>query len=135
MMQLMKSNHAVHQIAYHIVFCTKYRQPVLTGAVEVETKRILGQICAHFGWTVKALEVMPDHVHIHLQTDHTIAPVRIVQMLKSISAVYLFAQFPTLKQNKFWGSGLRSKSTYYGTVGHVSEEIINRYIETQKVRR
>jgi len=133
-MQLMKSNHAVHQIAYHIVFCTKYRRPVLTGPIEVETKRILGQICAHFSWTVKSLEVMPDHVHIHLQTDHTIAPVRVAQILKSISAVYLFTKFPTLKQNKFWGSGLWSKSTYYGTVGHVSEEIINRYIETQKVR-
>jgi len=131
-MDLMKSSHAVHQIAYHIVFCTKYRNKVLQGPVEVELKRIIGETCSAFGWKVKSLEVMPDHVHIFLQVDHTIAPMRIAQILKSISAVYIFTKFPELKQSKFWGSGLWSKSTYYGTVGHISEDVIKKYIESQK---
>ena len=131
-MDIMKSNHAVHQIGYHIVFCTKFRHRILTGTIEVETKRIIGQICKTYNWKLKSLEVMPDHIHIFTQVDHTIAPVRIAQILKSITAVYLFTKFPNLKGQKFWGTGLWSPSTYYGTVGYISEETIKKYIENQK---
>ena len=40
-----------HSLQYHIVWCTKYRHPILTGAVEVETKTILAQTCTEYGWT------------------------------------------------------------------------------------
>ena len=77
---------------------------------------------------------MPDHVHIFVQVDHTTAPVVITQTLKSISAVDIFNKFPTLKQRKFWGSGLWSRGTYYASVGHISEDVVKKYIETQKQR-
>ena len=77
---------------------------------------------------------MPDHVHIFVQADHTTAPVVIAQTLKSISAVDIFNKFPTLKQRKFWGSGLWSRGTYYASEGHISEDAVKKYIETQKQR-
>ena len=49
------NNNSVSTLQYHIVWCTKYRHPVLTGAVEVETKTILAQTCAVYGWTLKAI--------------------------------------------------------------------------------
>ena len=65
----MKSNsNSVSSLQYHIVWCTKYRHPILTGAVEVETKTVLAQTCTEYGWTLKAIEVMPDHVHLLLYT-------------------------------------------------------------------
>jgi putative transposase len=131
-MDLYKNNHAVYEIAYHIIFCTKYRNPVLVSAVEIELKRILAETCEHYEWKLEKLEVMPDHVHLFIKTDHMTAPVEIVKTLKSISAVYLFTQFPKLKEKKFWGSGLWSKSTYYGSVGHISEEVVKKYIDNQK---
>jgi putative transposase len=67
-----------------------------------------------------------------IRTDHITAPVEIAKTLKSISAVYLFTTFPKLKAKKFWGSGLWSRSTYYGTVGNVSEETVKKYIEDQQ---
>jgi len=72
-------------------------------------------------------------LHMQLtQTNHLTAPYQIVQTLKSISAVHIFHKFPELKGNKFWGSGLWSKGCYYSTVGHLSEDIIIKYIESQK---
>ena len=50
------NNNSVSTLQYHIVWCTKYRHPVLTGAVEVETKTILAQTCTEYGWTLKAIE-------------------------------------------------------------------------------
>jgi len=111
-----------------------YRHQVLTGSIEVELKRILAETCITYDWGLEALEIMPDHVHIFVQADHMTAPVQIAKTLKSISAVHLFNKFPTLKKRKFWGSGLWSSSTYYASVGHISEEAVKQYIDTQKQR-
>jgi putative transposase len=88
-----------------------------------------------YGWELQEIEVMPDHVHIFVQADHMTAPVEIAKILKSISAVHIFHTFPKLKGRKFWGSGLWSRGTYYATVGHISEDAIRRYIESQKKRQ
>lgn len=54
--------------------------------------------------------------------------------IKSISAVKIFTIHPALKGRKFWGNGLWSPSTYFGTVEHISEDTVRRYIQTQKER-
>ena len=60
----------------------------------------------------------------------TIAPVDIVRKLKSISGNWISQGFPTLKQNKFWGSALWSRGYYIGTI---SAETIQKYIQNQKL--
>lgn len=124
----------MHSIGYHIIWCPKYRHPVLVDAVEVELRHILTETCAVYEWNIQGLEIMPDRVHIFVQADHTTAPVTIAQTLKSISAVHIFNAFPKLKGRKFWGSGLWSRGTYYASVGHISEDAVRRYIESQKLR-
>jgi len=131
-MKLMKKGHAVHQIGYHIIFCTKYRQPILTNTVEMECKKIIAECCIEYKWFLKTIEVMPDHVHIFIQADTSLAPYRIVQTIKSISAVHIFSTFPKIKGAKFWGSGLWSKSYYIGSVGNMSKSVVERYINNQK---
>jgi putative transposase len=134
-MELKSNNHSVHAIGFHIIFCPKYRHDVLVGAIEVELKRIISEVCADNEWALHAIEIMPDHVHLFIQSDPYIAPFEIVKRIKSISAVYLFTKFPNLKKQKFWGSGLWSRSTYYGSVGQISEDTVKKYIEDQKKRK
>jgi putative transposase len=134
-MKTLSNGHAVHSIGYHIVFCTKYRRKVLTDSVEVELKRVLAEACALEGWILHSMETMPDHVHLFIQTDHLTAPVGVAKTLKSVSAVRIFSAFPKLKARRFWGSGLWSRGTYFGTVGHVSEETVKKYIDAQKTKR
>ncbi|BBD65080.1 transposase IS200-family protein [Nostoc commune NIES-4072] len=133
-MEILSSSHAKHCLGYHIIFCPKYRHQVLKDAVEIELKRILGEICKTYGWILHALEIMPDHVHVFVQADHTTAPVEIAKTMKSISAVHIFNTFKDLKKRRFWGSGMWSDGTFYSSVGGVSEEAVKRYIETQKQR-
>jgi len=134
-MELKANSHSLHSIGYHIIFCPKYRHQVLVGAVEVEAKRVFSEICADNEWSLISIEVMPDHVHLFIQSDPFTAPFEMVKRLKAISAIYLFTKFPNLKKQKFWGSGLWSRSTYYNSVGHISEEMVKRYIDSQKNRK
>ena len=131
-MKSIKNAHSVSVIGYHIIWCTKYRKEILYNQVEVELKHIIGEVCIEYGWKPRSLEVMPDHVHLFIQCDHLTRPVDISSTLKSISAVRIFTLFPKLKGRAFWGSGLWSRGTYYSTVGHISEDVIVKYIETQK---
>lgn len=131
-MREISQNSAKHSLGYHLVWCTKYRHPVLIEALEVECKKIVAETCKANNWLLHAIEVMPDHVHIFVQASHTTSPNQIVKLLKSTSAVYLFTKFPDLKARKFWGSGLWSRGAYYTSVGSVSEGAIKKYIEDQK---
>lgn len=133
-MEYIKTSHSICAIGYHLIWCTKYRHKVLAGIVEVECRKIFAEVCIQNEWKMRSVEIMPDHVHLFIQTNHLVSPGEIVKNLKSISAVYLFTKFPDLKSKKFWGSGLWSKGTYYSTVGHISEETVQKYIESQKER-
>ena len=77
---------------------------------------------------------MPDHIHPFISALPTIAPTELVKILKSASANEMFKAFPSLKKNKFWGSGLWSKGYYIGTAGAVSSEITKKYIQDQKLK-
>jgi putative transposase len=130
-MKLEKTAHSAYQLEYHIVWCPKDRSAVLVGSVEVELRHILAQTCGEYGWSIVDLWVMPDHVHLLLGVPPTVALVDVARTLKSISAVHLFATFPALRGRKFWGSGLWSRSTYYGSVGQVSEDTVLKYVTNQ----
>lgn len=131
-MRKISENNCIHELGLHLVFCTKYRKPIFTGVIEIELREILGQTCAEYGWKVRALEIMPEHVHLFIQVGPEDRPNDVSRTLKSISAVHIFGKFPKLKGRKFWGSGLWSRGCYYGSVGNVNEETIKNYIENQK---
>lgn len=76
---------------------------------------------------------MPDHVHLFISAPPAIAPTKIVKILKSVSAYWIFKAFPNLKKSKFWNNGLWSKGYYLRTAGAVSSEIIQKYIQNQKL--
>lgn len=133
-MNMQRNSHQVYELGYYIIFCTKYRHKILVGEVEIACRNAIAETCAAYGWTLKEIEVMPDHVHMFVTANPQTAPAEIARTVKSISAVRIFTQFPTLKGRKFWGSGLWSPSTYFGSVGHISEDTVRKYIQTQKER-
>ena len=59
----------VYKNQFHIIWCPKYRRPVLTDGVDIRLKQVLYEIAEEKGITIKALEIMPDHVHIFIDLD------------------------------------------------------------------
>lgn len=134
MLEQLNHNHSVSQLAVHIVWCTKYRHKVLINLAEEIVKQTIAEACIAYNYKLIALEVMPDHVHCLVQLPPTEAPTNVAKTLKSLTAIAVFNKCKLLKQNKFWGSGLWSNSTYYGSVGETTAEIVKNYVNTQKLR-
>jgi len=100
--------------------------------VEIVLKQILQKICDDYRYKIKALEVMPNHIHVFVDVPQTVAPCDVARTLKSISAIELFKVFPQLKQFYARCGVLWSRGYFISTVGHISETTVIKYIEEQK---
>jgi putative transposase len=124
-----RRSSAVYEINYHIVWCPKYRKPVLVGEVKEFLEDQIKTIAETKSWEIIELEVMPDHIHLFISAPPFEAPTNIVKILKGVTAKRLFEKFPELRKKEFWGGHLWSPSYYVGTAGHVSAETIKKYID------
>ncbi|AGK60045.1 Transposase-like protein [Archaeoglobus sulfaticallidus PM70-1] len=129
-----RKSSAVYEINYHIVWCPKYRKPVLVDEVREFLEEQIKTIAETKGWEIIELEVMPDHIHLFISAPPFEAPTNIVKILKGVTAKRLFEKFPELREKELWGGHIWSPSYYVGTAGHVSAETIKKYIEGVKNR-
>ncbi len=129
MSQYAKNSGAVFSLKYHLVWCPKYRRPVLEGAIEKRLREVIEDVRAEHVWTIHVLEVMPDHVHLFIESDPIYSVAEIVNRLKGASSRILRSEFPALRSRL---PTLWSRSYYAGTVGAVSDAVVRRYIESQK---
>jgi putative transposase len=120
-------SHGVHHILYHIIFCTKRRKKVLDGAIHDQLKQIIEQVVEENAWQIERLAIQPDHVHLFIQSNPYTLPTDIARLIKGRSSHDLREAFPEL--NKL--PSLWTRSTFYSTAGHVSQETMNKYIEKQ----
>ncbi|RFU94674.1 IS200/IS605 family transposase [Sphaerochaeta halotolerans] len=115
------SFHAVYSLSYHIVFCPKYRRPVLAG-IEDEVKTLLLE-------KARELETMPDHLHLSVSSTPAYAPQFVVNQLKGFTS-------RTLRQRRRWLRSrlptLWARSYYIGSVGAVSSDTVSNFIANQK---
>jgi putative transposase len=119
----------VFSLKYHLVWCPKYRRKVLVAPVDARLKELIAEIAAEHEMTVHALEVMPDHVHLFVEADPTLCVAEIVNRIKGRSSRVLRQEFAGLRSRL---PTLWSRSYYAGSVGAVSEGVVQRYIEAQK---
>lgn len=124
-----KNACAVFSLKYHIVWCPKYRRKVLTPQIIARLEKLLRQKADEFDMQIHVLEIMSDHVHLFLESDPTWAIAGITNALKGYTSRLLRQEFKELRTKL---PTLWSRSYYAGTVGHVSEETIRKYIESQK---
>jgi putative transposase len=126
-----KNAGAVFSLKYHVVWCPKYRRPVLTDRVEKRLAELVREAAALRDMKIHALEVMADRVHLFIETDPRWAPAEFVGKIKANTSRVLREEFPHLRSRL---PTLWSRSYFCATVGAVSEAAIRRYIEAQKGR-
>lgn len=125
-----KSNrHVVYSCKYHVVWCPKYRRPVLVDKVEVYLKQIIYQVAEEQQAEIIELEVMPDHVHLLVEVDPQYGVHRLVKRMKGRSSRILRGKFKQLRTRipTLW-----TNSYFVSTVGGAPLQVIKQYIESQK---
>lgn len=88
---------AVFSLTYHLVFCPKYRKPVLVGAGEERLKALLAAKAQELKVTLPTLEVMPDHVHMVVESDPGMAPAKLAAQFKGYTSGILRQEFRHLR--------------------------------------
>jgi putative transposase len=126
-----KNAGAVFSLKYHLVWCPKYRRPVLIRPVDARLKALLKDVAREHDMTIHAAEVMPDHVHLFVEADPTLCVAETVNRFKGRTSRVLREEFRQLRTRL---PTLWSRSYFAGTVGAVSEATVRRYIEAQKGR-
>ena len=123
------STTCVHNLGYHIIWCTKYRRKVLVDLISPRLKELLNQKALEIGIVIEVMEIMPDHVHLFVKSSPSSCPHWILQQLKGYTSRILRQEFPKLKSRL---PSLWTRSYYIESCGHISEDVVKRYIEEQK---
>ncbi len=67
-MDAQHTKHVTYKLAYHFVWCPKYRKRILIGQIAVFVEQEIRRICEVNTWTIGALNVQEDHVHLFLES-------------------------------------------------------------------
>ncbi|WP_442875742.1 IS200/IS605 family transposase [Actinoallomurus sp. NBC_01490] len=120
-----------YDLGRHIVWCPKYRRPVLGGRVKIRLEGLIRAKAGEYAWQIVALEVMFDHVRLFIKTHPKNSPSYVANQIKGFTSRHLRAEFGHLRSRL---PALRSRSCFVATVGAVSAETVQRYIEMQYQR-
>jgi putative transposase len=123
------SHSLVYSCQYHVIWCPKYRRSVLNEPLATRLKELIEQKQGDYGYTVLGMEIMPDHVHLLLDVSPQIGIVSIVGKIKGYTAHMLRSEYPWLKSRL---PSLWTRSKFISSVGAVTLEVVQKYIENQK---
>ena len=91
-----KGAHCAWQIHYHIVFPVKYRKALLDEAVTTIIQETAAEIAERFPIEMEAMGTDKNHIHLLCSAHPKVAPGRIVQIFKSITAREIFRRKPAV---------------------------------------
>lgn len=121
-------SHSVYKIHLHIVWVTKYRRPILRGAVAYRVREIIRKICERERVEIIKGHISRDHVHLMVSIPPQVTISRLVQKLKGKSSYILLREFKEVRK-QYWGRHVWARGYFCVSSGNVTDEVIKEYIE------
>lgn len=124
-----KGYHCAWQIHYHIVFPVKYRKALLDFEVQEIIRQTASGISERYAIEMEAIGCDKDHIHLLCGAHPKLAPGRIVQIFKSITAREIYRRKPSLKK-ELWGGEFWTDGYYVATVGERGDwDTVEKYVQ------
>lgn len=114
--EVRKGAHCAWQIHYHMVFPVKYRRALLDEEVTTIIQETAAESAERFPIEMEAIGTDKNHIHLLCSAHPKMAPGRIVQMFKSITAREIFRRKPAVKR-VLWGGEFWTDGYYVATGG------------------
>ncbi len=127
-MPFRSSNKTVYSAKYHLIWCPKYRRPVLTGPVDVRLVELMRQICVELKAEILEFEVRPDHVHVLVEIP-PVALSRFIGLVEGRRSRVLRLEFAHLRRLPAPGSA----SWFCSSLGGASLEVTRRCVDHQRL--
>ncbi len=131
-MKITKGRGYVYSIQYHIVWCTKYRKPVLASQIEDDLKNILNEIAKSNDFEIVECNGDKDHIHLLISCSPQHSIPSMMKALKGVSARLLMKKHGTELKKSLWEGHLWSPTYFVATVSENTEQQIREYIQNQK---
>lgn len=119
----------VYSCQFHVIWATKYRRKLLSEPIQVRLKELIFEKQTEWGYEIIEMEIMPDHVHLLIDTNPQIGVNNIIGKIKGYTSRILRSEFKelTTRVPTLW-----TRSKFISSVGSVSLEVVKKYIENQK---
>lgn len=131
-MKYQKSSHATYDVRYHVVWITKYRNPVLTKEIQERLDFLIRKIWEKIGVVILKLGFEEDHVHMYCRLPLTKPISKVIWYIKWSSSYAIKWEFHKEIKRWYWKTGNIWAVWYFvSSVWEINGEIISKYVENQ----
>ena len=119
----------VYKNRFHVVFCPKYKRPVLKEGIDKRLFNILYAEAQKMHVHILSLEIQPDHVHMTISFDPRLTLHKVIKQFKAVSSHILREEYPQLvsKLPSLW-----TRSYFSSTDAVLDEALIKDYLNSQR---
>ena len=130
---LRHNRHSTYSLEYHLVICTKYRHPVITGKLKDRLIELTRMVFEEY-WNCTVIEVNTDkdHIHILFEAPPQVQLSKLINNYKTVSARLIRKEFSEELSPYYWKPYFWSLAYFICTVSERSEEAVKHYIQNQK---
>ena len=126
-------SHSIYECKYHLVFCPKYRRPILKNEVKEYVRGEISNLLRQKeGIEIIEMNVQSDHIHLIVWIPPKYAVSQVMGYLKGKLAIRLLQKYERLGK-QFWGRHLWGRGYCVSTVG-IDETRIREYVKWQENR-
>jgi putative transposase len=128
-----RGGHSKYSMKVHVIFVTKYRKKLFSsGKRSDDVKQFLYDVAKKHGYVIIQMETDKDHVHILLEYSPKVSVSDIVRQLKQYSTYQMWKHHEAYLAKQYWKHQILWSDGYFAcSIGQVSQEIIERYIQNQ----
>lgn len=128
-----RGGHSKYSMKVHLIFVTKYRKKIFESDKRTDdVKQFLYDASQKYGYKIIQMEVDKDHVHILLEYSQKGSVSDIVKQLKQYSTYQMWNYHKEFLSKQYWKQKILWSDGYFAcSIGQVSQEIIEKYIQNQ----
>ena len=133
--ELDKGVHSVHSLYYHFIQVVKYRKKVFTNDAIVDLLKTKSMEIAHtFDVDILEIECDKDHFHMLFKASLLLNIPQFINAVKTITSKEIQRRSSNVKR-ELWKGKFWSLIYFLATSGHVTLDVLKRYVDSQEVKR